>query len=73
MNTTTAGPDDSAIRNEVRAYLDSDGFDKIAVTVHHGVVTLAGHLASRTYGEKAASDAEKANGVKKVINRIEVP
>jgi osmotically-inducible protein OsmY len=66
-------PDDSAIRDEARAYLQSDGFDNIEIAVDRGVVTLKGHLASNIYREKAVSDAEKANGVKRVIDKIEVP
>ena len=66
-------PDDMAIRDEARAYLEADGFDHVAIKVDHGTVTLSGHLASNTYREKALSDAEKANGVKRVIDKIEVP
>ena len=72
-NQMPDAPDDRAIRDEARAYLSADGFDKVDVAVDHGVVTLAGHLTSNTYREKAGSDAEKANGVKKVVNKIEVP
>lgn len=66
-------PDDIAIRDEARANLDSDGFDKVGIAVDHGVVTLTGHLMNNTYRQKALSDAEKANGVKRVIDKIEVP
>ena len=66
-------PDDTAIRDEARAYLDADGFDKVEIKVANGVVTLSGHLASNTYREKAVSDAEKASGVNHVIDKIEVP
>ena len=73
LNRTSTAPDDSAIRDEARAYLNSDGFDTVDIAVDRGVVTLKGHLASNTYREKAVSDAEKANGVRRVINKIEVP
>lgn len=73
LNRASTAPDDSAIRDEARAYLNSDGFDTVEVAVDHGVVTLKGHLSSNTYREKAVSDAEKANGVKRVINKIQVP
>jgi len=73
LNRTSTAPDDSAIRDEARAYLNSDGFDTVTVSVDRGVVTLKGHLSSNTFREKAASDAEKANGVRRVINKIEVP
>ena len=66
-------PDDAAIRDETRAYLEADGFDKLEINVDQGVVTLSGHLKSNTYREKAVSDAEKAAGVKRVIDKIEVP
>jgi len=73
LNRASTAPDDSAIRDEARAYLNSDGFDTVDVAVDRGVVTLKGHLASNTFREKAVSDAEKANGVRRVINKIEVP
>ena len=66
-------PDDTAIRDEARAYLAADGFDKLEIRVDRGVVTLSGHLTSNTYREKALSDAEKATGVRRVIDKIEVP
>lgn len=66
-------PDDTAIRDEARAYLAADGFDKLVIKVDRGVVTLSGHLTSNTYREKALSDAEKATGVKRIIDKIEVP
>ena len=66
-------PDDTAIRDEARAYLAADGFDKVEIKVERGVVTLSGHLTSNTYREKALSDAEKATGVQRVIDKIEVP
>ena len=72
-SSMSMAPDDNAIRDEARADLDADGFEKIDIAVDHGVVTLSGHLTSNTFREKAASDAEKPNGVKRVINRIEVP
>jgi osmotically-inducible protein OsmY len=73
LNRASTAPDDSAIRDEARAYLSSDGFDSVDVTVDRGVVTLKGHLASNTFREKAVSDAEKPIGVKRVVNKIEVP
>lgn len=73
LNRGSTAPDDSAIRDEARAYLNSDGFDKVEVTVDRGIVTLKGHLSSNTFREKAVSDAEKANGVRRVIDKIEVP
>jgi osmotically-inducible protein OsmY len=73
LNRTSTAPDDNAIRDEARAYLNSDGFDTVEVAVDRGVVTLKGHLTSNTFREKAASDAEKANGVRRVVNKIEVP
>jgi osmotically-inducible protein OsmY len=69
----STAPDDSAIRDEARAYLHSDGFQTVEPAVDHGVVTLTGHLPNNTYREKAVSDAERATGVKRVINKIEVP
>ena len=69
----STAPDDSAIRDEARAYLQSDNFQTVELAVDHGVVTLTGHLPSNTYREKAVSDAERANGVKRVINKIDVP
>ncbi|GAC1431015.1 MAG: hypothetical protein NVSMB68_03270 [Thermoanaerobaculia bacterium] len=69
----SAAPDDMAIRDEVHAYLEADGFNTIRLSVDHGIVTLTGHLANGTFREKAAADAEKANGVRHVINQIQVP
>jgi osmotically-inducible protein OsmY len=67
-------PDDSAIRDAVRGYLIADGFVDIAVVVvvDHGVVTLSGSLSNATQREKAGSDAERADGVRRVINHIVV-
>jgi osmotically-inducible protein OsmY len=64
--------DDSAIRDEVLANLLADGFTSIDLKVDQGIVTLSGRLSSRTYREKAVSDAEKVSGVRRVVNHIEV-
>ena len=69
----SAAPDDNAIRDEVRAYLHSDGFDAIELVVDRGVVTMTGHLSTTTFREKAVSDAERVAGVRSVVDRIEVP
>ena len=65
--------DDTAIRNEIRANLEGDGFTKIELEVSNGVATLSGHLPSATFRDKAISDAEKVIGVTRVINHIDVP
>lgn len=73
LDRSTAVPDDSSIRDEVRHYLDDDGFNTVTATVDHGIVTLTGHLTSSTFREKAVADAERANGVRHVVDGIDVP
>jgi BON domain len=73
LDHSPAVPDDSSIRDEVRHDLDDDGFTAVTATVDHGVVTLMGHLASSTFREKAVADAERASGVTRVVNEIDVP
>lgn len=65
--------DDNAIRDEIHHYLEADDFATVTVTVSHGIVTLTGHLPTSTFREKAGSDAERASGVRRVINNIVVP
>ncbi len=73
LDRAAAVPDDTAIRDEVRANLEADGFTAIGLQVDNGVVTLTGHLPNDTFREKAVADAEKASGVKHVTNQIAVP
>ena len=68
-----ANADDASIRDQVRAYLAADGFTDIPVNVDGGVVTLSGHLATDTFREKAMADAERAAGVRRVVDKIAVP
>ena len=64
--------DDAMIRADVRSNLVSDGFVDVDVMVDQGVVTLTGTLANRTQREKAASDAERVEGVRRIIDHITV-
>jgi osmotically-inducible protein OsmY len=69
--TTNAG-DDGMIRASVRSNLVSDGFVDVEIVVDQGVVTLTGTLANKTQRAKAAGDAERVLGVKRVIDNITV-
>lgn len=68
--------EDEAIRDDVIAELESDPQvrepARIGVSVHNGVVTLAGSVSS--YPEKQAAEraARRVDGVKAVANDIEV-
>ncbi len=73
LDRGSAVPDDTSIRDEVRANLQVDGFTTVGLSVDHGVVTLSGHLPTATFREKAVADAEKANGVRHVKDEIAVP
>jgi osmotically-inducible protein OsmY len=74
MNRVTPGPlDNTAIETEIRRNFTADGITGLTVDVHEGVVTLSGHLANASDRQKAYDDAAKVNGVKSVVNHIDVP
>ena len=74
-NKYTPGPlDNTAIQAEVKKNLLGDGLTGIDVDVDgNRVVTLAGHLSTLDQRSTAVHDAEKVNGVRRVIDRIAVP
>jgi osmotically-inducible protein OsmY len=71
---TPAGLDNTAIQAEVKKNLLGDGLTGIDVDVDgNRVVTLAGHLSTLDQRSTAVHDAEKVNGVRRVVDRISVP
>ncbi len=70
---TPASMDNTTIEEEVRKNMLGDHITGLTVDVNDGVVTLAGHLPTASDRQKAYDDANKVNGVKSVINHIDVP
>jgi osmotically-inducible protein OsmY len=70
---TPAGLDNKAVEEEIRKNMLGDKITGLTVDVHEGVVTLSGHLPTASDRQKAYDDAAKVNGVKSVINHIDVP
>jgi len=70
---TPAGMDNKAVEEEIRKNMLGDKITGLTVDVHDGVVTLAGHLPTAADRQKAYDDAAKVNGVKSVVNNIDVP
>jgi osmotically-inducible protein OsmY len=70
---TPASLDNKATEEEIRKNMLGDKITGLTVEVHEGVVTLSGHLATSGDRQKAYDDAAKVNGVKRVINHIDVP
>lgn len=74
-NKMTPGPlDNKAIQSEVQKNLAADGLTGIVHvdSVHDGVVTLTGTVHNASDRQKAYDDAAKVNGVKTVVNNINV-
>jgi osmotically-inducible protein OsmY len=71
---TPAGTmDNAATSAEVKKNLLGDRLTGLGVDTDNGVVTLTGHLPTREDRRTAVHDAEKVNGVKRVVDQIEVP
>jgi osmotically-inducible protein OsmY len=70
---TPASFDNTAVEEEIRKNMLGDKITGLTVEVHDGVVTLSGHLPTALDRQKAYDDAAKVNGVKSVINHIDVP
>ena len=70
---TPASMDNKAVEEEIRKNMLGDKITGLTVDVHEGVVTLSGHLATASDRQKAYDDAAKVNGVKSVVNNIDVP
>ena len=70
---TPSSMDSTAIEAEIRKNMAADHITGMTVAVNDGVVTLSGHTATSADRQKAYDDAAKVNGVKSVINRIDVP
>jgi len=67
--------DDAQIANEIRGKLWSDagvGSRNINVQANNGVITLTGTSSSESERLAAAADAAKVNGVRTVINDLQV-
>ena len=69
--TTTDAYITSAAKARLIADKDTPGMD-INVDTDRGVVTLFGTVPSLTAKQKAAAEASKVAGVKKVVNKLEV-
>ena len=67
--------DDTAIHTAVKAKLTADRFSNIVnvdINVTNGVVTLAGEVPNAEVKADAGKEAASADGVKKVINNLQV-
>jgi osmotically-inducible protein OsmY len=73
-NRATPAPlDNVATTAEVKKNLLSDSLTGIDVDTKDGVVTLSGHLPTRTARRTAVHDASKVTGVRRVVDNIAVP
>jgi len=66
---------DAQVASEVKGKIDADRNVpslQIAVTSSNGVVTLSGNVGSETERQAAASDAAQVEGVKTVVNNLQV-
>jgi hyperosmotically inducible periplasmic protein len=77
--TTTQTPgtqiDDATIHTAVKAKLTTDHFSNIVnidINVTNGIVTLAGEVPNPQVRLEAEKEALSVNGVKKVINNLQV-
>jgi len=70
---TPSKMDSTTIEAEIRKNMATDRITGLTVAVNDGVVTLSGHLPTSGDRQKAYDDAAKVNGVKSVVNRIDVP
>jgi hyperosmotically inducible protein len=77
--TTTQSPgtqiDDATIHTAVKAKLTTDHFSNIVnidINVTNGIVTLAGEVPNPAVRLEAEKEAMSVNGVKKVINNLQV-
>jgi BON domain-containing protein len=70
------GRSDQQVADEVRGKISADanipGSKEITVEANNGVVTLSGGVGSETERGAAAADASQVQGVKSVINNLEV-
>lgn len=73
-NRVTPKPlDNVATTAEVKKNLLGDKLTGIDVDTNNGIVTLTGHLPTRTDRRNAVHDATKVTGVRRVIDDIQVP
>lgn len=73
-NRATPAPlDNVATTAEVKKNMLSDGLTGIDVDTTDGVVTLSGHLPTRAARRNAVHDASKVPGVRRVVDKIDVP
>lgn len=73
--TATLAADDDTIYDLVRKRLYEDPDVKganLTIEVHNGAVTLRGRVTSERIKAKAEKITRKVNGVKKVVNELEV-
>ena len=67
--------DDASIHTAIKAKLTTDRFSNIVnidINVTNGVVTLAGEVPNAKVKAEAESEARSADGVKRVINNLQV-
>ena len=73
-NKVTPKPlDNAATTAEVKKNLLGDDLKGIDVDTSNGIVTLNGHLPSRSARRHAVHDAMKVDGVRRVVDNIQVP
>lgn len=75
VSACTRAPDDAQIAGEVQARIEADpnvATKQITVNSNNGVVTLSGTVASDAEREAAARDAARVEGVKTVVNNLQV-
>ena len=69
---TPASFDNTATEEEIRKNLLGDKITGLSIQVHEGVVTMSGHVPTVADRQKAYDDAAKVNGVRRVVNNIDV-
>ena len=65
-------PSDNTTEAEIRKNLAGDHITGMSINVDHDVVTLEGNVKNETDHQTAIHDAQKVNGVSRVIDRIAV-
>lgn len=71
----TRARNDAQVANDVQGKINADSnvpTKQITVTSNNGIVTLAGNVGSDTERQAAANDAARVEGVKTVVNNLQV-
>ena len=70
--STLVTSDDATLQERIVDNLHGDHLDSITVVVSHGRATLEGTAPSAAAREAARRDAEQIEGVKAVVNNVQV-